>query len=248
MSRPVRPYAELAGDYNGALGFSTFRVIRDAFERLAARHALTFRSAADLGCGTGLFACFLATRFGVPVYGVDRSPEMLAVARCRCRAPRVTFLEQDIRRFRLPSPVDLATANFDTVNHLLSDEDVDRFLSCVGEQVAPGGHLVFDVLTPIVRLPAGQHLVRQLPSHGCTLHQVLRWDQARRLLDVRIVRRDRSGTSLERHFERTFAPAWICARLRRHGFEVRDLCDAATLEPPSLLSARGIVVAERRSS
>ena len=108
MLRTVRPYAELAEAYNGALGFSTFRAIRSLFERLADRHAIRFRSAADLGCGTGLFACFLATRFGVPVYGVDRSREMLAVARRRCRAPCVQFSQQDIRRFRLPSPVDLA--------------------------------------------------------------------------------------------------------------------------------------------
>jgi SAM-dependent methyltransferase len=238
-----RPYAELADAYNGALGFSTFRAIRSTFERLADRHALRFQSAADLGCGTGLFACFLATRFGVPVYGVDRSPEMLAVARRRCRAPRVQFLHQDIRRFRLPAPVDLATATFDTVNHLLTDSDLDSFLSCVRRQLAPAGHLLFDVLTPIVRVPQGRSFAHQLPSRGSTLHQVLRWDSSRQLLDVRVVRRDEAGTSLERHFERTYAPAQICAALKCHGFSVRDLCDAATLEPPTGHSARVIFVA-----
>ena len=243
----ARPYASLAADYNQALGLWTFRAIRGAFERLAARHALRFGSAADLGCGTGLFACFLSSRFGIPVYGVDRSPEMLAVARRRCRAPGVTFLQQDIRQVRLPSPVDLVTANFDTVNHLLEDDDVDRLLSCVKGQLAPGGHLFFDALTPVVRLPDGQTLVRQLPADACTLHQMLRWDAARRLLEVRILRRDRRGATLERHFERPFAPQWICTRLRRHGFTLRDVCDAATLEPPSPFAARIIFVATRPS-
>ena len=246
VRRTLRPYTELADAYNGALGFATFRAIRSAFERLADRHALRFQSAGDLGCGTGLFACYLATRFGVPVCGVDRSREMLAVARRRCRDPQVRFLHQDIRRFRLPEPVDLATANFDTVNHLLTDADLESFLSCVREHLAPAGHLLFDVLTPIVRMPRGRSFVRQLPSWGCTLHQVLRWEPVRHLLDVRIIRRDQAGTSLERHFERTYAPAQICAMLRRHGFAVRDLCDAATLEPPSHRSARVVFVARRR--
>ena len=244
--RTVRPYADLAGSYNRALGLSTFATIRRAFEHLAARHALRFRSAADLGCGTGLFACFLAGRFGIPVFGVDRSREMLDIARRRCRVPRVTFLHQDIRRFRLPSPVDLATSNFDTVNHLLEDRDVDGFVSCVREHLVRGGHVIFDALTPVVRLPPGRSLVRQLPSEGCILHQVIRGDPVRHLLDVRIVRRDRAGVSLERHFERTYAPDRVCGLLDKHGFEVRDVCDAATLEPASRRAGRVIFVARRR--
>ena len=244
--RTVRPYADLAGSYNRALGLSTFASIRGAFERLAARHALHFRSAADLGCGTGLFACFLAARFGIPVVGVDRSREMLDIARRRCRAPRVTFLHQDIRQFRLPAAVDLATSNFDTVNHLLEDRDVEGFVSCVREHLVPGGHLLFDVLTPVVRVPPGRSLVRQLPSQDCTLHQVIRGDPSRNLLDVRIVRRDHAGLSLERHFERTYAPDRVRGVLHQHGFEVRDVCDAATLAPASSRAGRVIFVARRR--
>ena len=37
----------------------------------------------DIGCGTGAFAAALAERHGAKVWGVDASPEMLAVARGR---------------------------------------------------------------------------------------------------------------------------------------------------------------------
>jgi hypothetical protein len=42
------------------IGLPAFRHMRWAFETLARRHSLRFRSAADIGCGTGLFARYLS--------------------------------------------------------------------------------------------------------------------------------------------------------------------------------------------
>jgi SAM-dependent methyltransferase len=41
------------------------------------------RRALDVGCGTGRWAAALAERYGCKVWGVDRSPEMIEVARAR---------------------------------------------------------------------------------------------------------------------------------------------------------------------
>ena len=111
----ARPYSQLAPAYDSALGIPNFIGTRAAFERLVRRYDIRFRSAADIGCGTGLFACYLSQCWGVPVFGVDRSPEMLAVATRNCTSSNVCLLQQDIRCLRLPCPVDLITANFDTM-------------------------------------------------------------------------------------------------------------------------------------
>src|SRR5688500_17089514 len=124
MMRIAKPYQDLADSYNVPLGLPNRRETCRAFERLTCRHAPPSEPAADLGCGTGLFVCYLATRFGIPVFGVDRSRAMLNVARRGCRLPVVRFLEQDVRCLRLPTAVDLATANFDTVNHLTQLSDL----------------------------------------------------------------------------------------------------------------------------
>jgi ubiquinone/menaquinone biosynthesis C-methylase UbiE len=73
---------------------------------------------------TGGMSNYLNQCWGVPVFGVDRSPEMLTVATRNCPKPNICFLQQDIRCLRLPYPVDLITANFDTMNHLLTGPDL----------------------------------------------------------------------------------------------------------------------------
>jgi ubiquinone/menaquinone biosynthesis C-methylase UbiE len=51
---------------------------------LAALRCLEFRSLLDVGCGTGaVLEKALAARGHVEAYGIDLSPEMIAVARCR---------------------------------------------------------------------------------------------------------------------------------------------------------------------
>ena len=121
-----RPYSLLAEAYDDIVGRKFFLLVRDAFEHIVARHRIGFASVADLGCGTGLFARYLNRLWRVPVFGVDISPAMLRVAASNCRGTKVTLLRQDLLRLALPRPVDLITANFDTVNHLVGDGDLPR--------------------------------------------------------------------------------------------------------------------------
>src|SRR6266700_992514 len=110
VSRIVRlapPYGLLAAAYDDVIGRDFFERIRRVFEHVVARHRIGFSSAADLGCGTGLFARYLNALWRVPVFGVDLSPSMLRVAASNCRNTDVTLLHQDIRQLRLPRRVGL---------------------------------------------------------------------------------------------------------------------------------------------
>jgi trans-aconitate methyltransferase len=118
--RVARPYSELAAMYDAISGVAFFVGARKAFEELVRRYGINFRLAADLGCGTGLFARYLNQCWGVPTFAVDRSPAMLAIAMRNCNGCEVGLLQQDIRCLQLPQPVDLVTANFDTLNDLLN--------------------------------------------------------------------------------------------------------------------------------
>src|SRR5262245_36115821 len=146
MLRPLFacPYTALASRYDAALGLPAFWRIRDAFERLVASYRISFRSAADVGCGTGLFACYLRCCWGVPMYAVDRSRAMLEQALRNCAGLDICFLEQDIRVLKLPRPVDLITANFDTLNHMVCDGDLPRAICRIAENLRPKGHFYFD--------------------------------------------------------------------------------------------------------
>jgi ubiquinone/menaquinone biosynthesis C-methylase UbiE len=73
---------------------------RDAFARHAdARRPLTVL---DLGSGTGRFTPLLADEFGGPVYGVEPSDRMRAVAQEQSRHERVTYLAGSADDIPLP--------------------------------------------------------------------------------------------------------------------------------------------------
>ena len=154
----VPRYRELAPLYDRLIGDTLFPAIRTSFESCRRTLGIRFSAAADIGCGSGRFLHHLS-RYRIPLFGVDASPEMLRVAARRLGPDKAVLLCQDMRRFRLPKSVDLITCNGDTLNYLLSREDLHHTLLCCGEQLNPGGYLIGDFLCGTPVAPAGE--VRQ---------------------------------------------------------------------------------------
>jgi hypothetical protein len=57
----------------------------------------------------------------------------------------VSFLQQDMREFRLPREVHLVTSFFDSLNHVLSLVDLAEVFRRVHAALHPGGWFVFDM-------------------------------------------------------------------------------------------------------
>jgi len=244
----ARPYSELAPAYDTALGISNFIGTRAAFERLVRQYDIRFRSAADVGCGTGLFASYLSRCWGVPVFGVDRSPEMLGVAKRNCAGSNVYLLLQDIRCLCLPYPVDLITANFDTMNHLLTELDLRLAFRRIGENLTPGGHFIFDLITPCQPLGGAQTYTRRLGSGSRKAAQHIRWNPWQRILSIFVVMDSPSSkvSTLEAHRERAYSPAEVGRWLMDGGFLIRAVHDAATLRMATGCPQRVIVIARKK--
>jgi SAM-dependent methyltransferase len=98
----------------------------------------------DLACGTGQLAGLLAER-GFRVTGLDSSFEMLALA--RTRAPRVDFVQADARSFVLAGRFDAVISVYDSLNHIMSVEELGDVFARVHAILAPGGPFVFDLNT-----------------------------------------------------------------------------------------------------
>lgn len=241
------PYALLAHHYDEALGLRSFLQTQRAFERLMSEMSFPFSSAADVGCGTGLFARHLNHRWRVPVFAVDRSPAMLRVARQNCCGTGVHLLQQDLRSLRLPMPVDLITANFDVLNHLVHREDLGRALRCIAENLRQGGHLIFDFLTHCQALPSSLPYLRRLRGVGGEVQQWIRWDPERHILSTRMVHRFPAvpRQAVELHHERTYTPEEMGRALSDAGLIVRTVRDPVTLRPADTCAPRLRVVAQK---
>lgn len=248
--RAAPVYAALAPHYDAAVGRPFFGALRRAFDTLVARYGLRFRDALDLGCGTGLFACHLAERYKTRVLGIDNAPAMLAVARRTCRSCRVGFMHQDLRALALPWRFDLVTANFDTLNHLRDPADLRRVLRTIAALLRPGGHLVFDILTPAAECCLNPRRTRWLRLAQGRVWQGVRIlrgaDGAREIVTrIRIVRRTQRLMPEAEYAERLYRPTEVGAALRAAGLVVRELLDAQTLEPAMVEPARALFIAQK---
>lgn len=98
----------------------------------------------DLACGTGQLTALLAER-GFEMTGLDSSAGMLAIA--RTRAPDARFVQADARSFELPDRFDAVVSVFDSLNHIMSVDDLRAVFLRVRDALAPGGRFVFDLNT-----------------------------------------------------------------------------------------------------
>jgi SAM-dependent methyltransferase len=100
-------------------------------------------SVLELGCGTGSILDQLTSLPSLT--GMDRSPEMLAVA--STKVPGARLLLGDIEEFWLGERFDVVVCVFDTLNHLLTFDAWQSMFDAVADHLVDGGLFIFDVNT-----------------------------------------------------------------------------------------------------
>jgi SAM-dependent methyltransferase len=107
-------------------------------------------------CGTGRHAVALARR-GLLVEASDISPEMLAIARARRAAPRLTYAEADMTRdLGAHADCDAAFTLCNSFRYILTDDDVAGHLAAVRARLRPGARYVVELaLNPDAALVGG---------------------------------------------------------------------------------------------
>ena len=96
----------------------------------------------DLCCGTGQLANYLSEE-GYIVTGIDGSEEMLNYA--RENAPGVDFVCDDARTFNLSPSFDLVTSFFDSLNHVMTIEELTAVFRNVYSCLFEEGLFIFDM-------------------------------------------------------------------------------------------------------
>ena len=96
----------------------------------------------DLCCGTGQLAAELS-RQGYRTTGLDGSEGMIEIA--RKNAPDVDFVVQDARNIALPGRFSAVFSTFDSLNHVMSLDELEQVFRGVFAVLEGGGYFVFDL-------------------------------------------------------------------------------------------------------
>jgi SAM-dependent methyltransferase len=174
----------------------------------------------ELAVGTGRIAIPIA-QAGIPVIGVDSSPEMLAVARAGADAAgvsdRLDLRVGDLREPHVSERVPLAICPFRSLLHMETEAEKLDALRAARALLRPDGRFVFDVFAPS-REDIEETHDRWLEREPGIFERAV-WDEGSRTLTLSV----RSGEDLV-----SFGLHWLSAPewqslLHRAGFEVEEL-------------------------
>jgi ubiquinone/menaquinone biosynthesis C-methylase UbiE len=227
----VSAYGALARWYDALTADVPYDALAAYYEGLICRPGRETQPLLDLCCGTGTLALRMAAR-GHDMIGVDRSPEMLAIAAEKSArsqaAAQPLWLCQAAAALDLYGTVAGAYAALDSFNYL-PPEDLPETLRRLHLFLEPGGRLAFDIQDPAaLRARDGGTFVDETEDVLCLWRG--EFDEAENALVYGMDIFSRSGRhwlrETEEHTEYAHAPAQLCALLEHSGFaDVRVLTD-----------------------
>jgi SAM-dependent methyltransferase len=259
----MRSYREFASVYDRLMEDMPYSDWMSFTRRCFDKYGMP-ESIVDLGCGTGNISIPLV-KSGFRVFGIDLSADMLAIARnkwdeppgrgVRGEAGSVRWLQQDMRDWDLPQPVDAVISFCDCLNYLTVEQDVVQTIRQTYAGLAPGGLFLFDVHAPrqLERYAEEQPFVYD--EKDIAYLWTSEYEPFERIIrhDLTFFVRDESSQASsvlyrrfeESHSQRAYDPDWLAAQLAAAGFELLHRCADFGWEPPTEESERLFYIARR---
>ncbi len=135
-------YDDFAWVYNQHWGDKFLPLVVPILEKLVLSCLPAGARILDLCCGTGQLAQVLIAR-GYRVTGIDGSAAMLRFA--RENAPTGRFVLADARSFKLSASQHAVISTFDSLNHIMSLEELAAVFRRVHATLREGGWFFFDL-------------------------------------------------------------------------------------------------------
>ena len=219
-------------DRSGQLAFS-LKMIR-YLSTLLERHPVDGRRLLELACGTGTVAAAMAAA-GWKVYGIDLSADMLFEARAKATEAAVTvvYSQQDMRSFVIPERVHLVTCLYDSMNYMLTGEDLLAVFRRVHAALEPGGLFLFDMNTAYALEVLWDDEVHYSDEQDITVIFRSRYDQGHQRITVVATVFDRQGELYrkiqEEHIEQAYPVEQVATLLTDVGFRAEAYYDCFSL-------------------
>jgi SAM-dependent methyltransferase len=167
----------------------------------------------DIACGTGKLLAELYAK-GYQVVGLDLSSDMISIA--RSNNPDIEFIVGDMCSFNLDRRFDIITCAFDSLNYLLTDNQMRIALSNINSHLNDTGYFIFDINTP--KLYEQYHFgVIDREYNGSNYKQILNYDRDNRIGKTVF---DFGDGDCEEHLQKAYTNEEMKTFLNVCGFEI----------------------------
>ena len=197
----------------------------------------------ELAIGTGRIGLPLAAR-GIPVTGIDLSPDMLDVLRTKPGSEAIELHLGDMAAFDLPGKFDLIYLVFNTISNLLSQDEQIRCFECAARHLTPNGLFVIEINTidQFYRLPEQQYVHAELVETDQVRLDVAKFDPVTQMLSENHVTLTERGIQLGPIAQRLTSHAEFDLMARIAGLKLRDRWGGWLGEPFTAESRRHVSV------
>ncbi len=248
-------YDRYASVYDGSGQVRYSLLIAPYLAEVLERHPAPEGRILDLACGTGTLALMLASE-GHEVLGLDLSAAMLAQARAKAgyveTTGRVDFVQGDMRHLAKllpPEQFGLVTSVYDSLNYLLSEEDLLACFQGIAHVLQAGG-LFFGDMNTAYFLEHEWAPDEILEQTGYV--QICRssFDPQRCQMTMMLtgfVGNDQRGYERfdELHAERAYPVATVTALLQQAGLDFEAVYECFTFDEPGPRAHRTVWVARK---
>jgi len=149
-NKQIKPYERLAPFYDGLMEHVDYKQWARYIRALLQTYRRRVVDVADLACGTGSFLRHFKKK-KLHLYGCDRAQNMVRLARQKANNSPFHWACCDF--LHLPfgdNRFDAVLILYDSINYLLTREEVQALLSEVYRVLRPAGLFVFDAVLPFI--------------------------------------------------------------------------------------------------
>lgn len=228
--RVMEPYTDIATVYDYLLRHVDYQEWYEHIVSIMNYYVRKPELVLELGCGTGRFGAKFSND-GYTIFGIDRSIDMLRVARTRAFL-NFRILCADITRFHLAKKIDFIFSVHDTVNYLLEPADILNMFRCVRDIMHEESVFMFDITTEHNIFENFDGKISRYPLRNGSVQWGNVYDPETRLVRSTL-RFSRDGrTSEEEHLQRIYSIDEMRDLVGKGGFEILDICGDYTVDSP----------------
>ena len=141
-------YSDFASVYDVLTENVNYEKRAEYILKLFKKHGHIPQNMIDAACGTGSFSVMFA-KSGINVIGVDFSEEMLCMAQNKAFSENLSipFICQSLVNLNTGKKYDSAVCLLDSLNHIISEDDLQTAFLKISESLTDDGIFIFDVNT-----------------------------------------------------------------------------------------------------